>query len=143
MLEARQKHLSVMPFQSRKEAPQLIIRKMRLRPESLLPMRLGETQVRDSIRRWYGSRWFAPNKLKDAALTDTARLALAKYLELTREFLWLAGWDRHHAMFGEILAEVASGAKGSEIGSVSACVKLFLAQSVMSAMNGEEGEAQE
>ncbi len=83
------------------------------------------------------------NGAADAALTDTARLALAKYLELTREFLWLAGWDRHHAMFGEILAEVASGAKGSEIGSVSACVKLFLAQSVMSAMNGEEGEAQE
>ena len=43
------------------------------RPESLLPMRLGETQVRDSIRRWYGSRWFAPNKLKDAALTDTVK----------------------------------------------------------------------
>jgi hypothetical protein len=43
------------------------------RPESLLPMRLSETQVRDSIRRWYGSRWFAPNKLKDVALTDTVK----------------------------------------------------------------------
>jgi hypothetical protein len=41
------------------------------RPESLLPMKLGESQVRDAIRQWYGSRWFAPNKLKSAAMTDT------------------------------------------------------------------------
>src|SRR5437867_4085475 len=43
------------------------------RPESLLPMRISETMVRDSIRQWYGSRWFAPNKLKRAALTDTVK----------------------------------------------------------------------
>src|SRR5215472_3259111 len=43
------------------------------RPESLLPMKVSESQVRDSIRRWYGSRWFAPNKLKRAALTDTVK----------------------------------------------------------------------
>ena len=43
------------------------------RPESLLPMKLSETQVRDSIRRWYGSRWFASNQLKRAALTDTVK----------------------------------------------------------------------
>jgi len=42
-------------------------------PESLLPMKVSETQVRDNIRRWYGSRWFAPNKLKNAALTDTVK----------------------------------------------------------------------
>ena len=33
----------------------------------------GSDQVRDSLRRWYGSRWFAPNMLKTAALTDTAK----------------------------------------------------------------------
>ena len=43
------------------------------RPESLLPMKVGESQVRESIRGWYGSRWFAPNKLKRAALTDTVK----------------------------------------------------------------------
>src|SRR5258705_7233866 len=43
------------------------------RPESLLPMKVSETQVRDSIRRWYAGRWFAPNKLKSAALTDTVK----------------------------------------------------------------------
>jgi len=47
--------------------------KAAFRPESLLPMKLAEDQVLDSIRRWYASRWFAPNRLKDAALTDTAR----------------------------------------------------------------------
>lgn len=40
-------------------------------PESLLPFKLGEVEVRDAIRKWYASRWFAPNRLKSAALTDT------------------------------------------------------------------------
>lgn len=39
-------------------------------PESLLPFTVSETQVRESIRAWYASRWFAPNRLKKAALTD-------------------------------------------------------------------------
>lgn len=43
------------------------------RPESLLPMKLSEIQVRDAIHRWYGNRWFAPNLLKRAALTDTVK----------------------------------------------------------------------
>jgi hypothetical protein len=42
-----------------------------IRPESLLEFKISETQVRDSIRQWYGSRWFAPNALKARALTDT------------------------------------------------------------------------
>jgi hypothetical protein len=48
-------------------------------PESLLPMRVSETQVRDSIRQWYGSRWFAPNKLKNRALTDTVKGVYVPY----------------------------------------------------------------
>jgi hypothetical protein len=39
-------------------------------PESLLPFGVSEPQVRESMRRWYASRWFAPNRLKKAALTD-------------------------------------------------------------------------
>jgi hypothetical protein len=42
-----------------------------IRPDSLLEFKIAETQVRESIRRWYGSRWFAPNKLGTRALTDT------------------------------------------------------------------------
>lgn len=40
-------------------------------PQGLLPFKVSETQVRDSLRQWYGSRWFAPNRLKKAAMTDT------------------------------------------------------------------------
>lgn len=42
-----------------------------VRPESLLEFKQAETQVRDAIRAWYGSRWFAPNNLGSRALTDT------------------------------------------------------------------------
>lgn len=40
-------------------------------PESLLPAVIGNQKVRDQLREWYRSRWWAPNKLKRAALTDT------------------------------------------------------------------------
>jgi hypothetical protein len=40
-------------------------------PQSLLPFKISDGQVRDLIRKWYGTRWFAPNKLKRVALTDT------------------------------------------------------------------------
>ncbi len=40
-------------------------------PESLLPTVIPATEVRTRLREWYGKRWFAPNKLKRAALTDT------------------------------------------------------------------------
>jgi hypothetical protein len=37
----------------------------------LLPAVVPATTVRDQLRAWYRSRWWAPNKLKRAALTDT------------------------------------------------------------------------
>lgn len=40
-------------------------------PESLLPAVVSQSQVRDQLREWYRTRWWAPNKLKRAALTDT------------------------------------------------------------------------
>ena len=55
---------ALVPYTEMKEA---------FRPESLLPMKLGEAQVRESIRRWYGTRWFAPNRLKRGALTDQVK----------------------------------------------------------------------
>lgn len=42
-----------------------------IRPESLLEFKIPETQVREKIRTWYGSRFWAPNALKARALTDT------------------------------------------------------------------------
>lgn len=44
-----------------------------IRPESVLEFKLPEAQVRESIRTWYGSRWFAPNKLGTKAMTDTVK----------------------------------------------------------------------
>jgi hypothetical protein len=55
---------ALVPYEEIKEA---------FRPESLLPMKLSEVNVRDLIRKWYGSRWFAPNKLKRAAVTDIVK----------------------------------------------------------------------
>ena len=42
-----------------------------IRPSSLLPFVVPEADVRESMRRWYATRWFAPNKLKAWAVTDT------------------------------------------------------------------------
>ncbi len=42
-----------------------------IRPSSLLPFKIADTKVRETIRQWYGSHWFAPNNLKGKALTDT------------------------------------------------------------------------
>ncbi|HEX8833903.1 MAG TPA: hypothetical protein VF719_06865, partial [Abditibacteriaceae bacterium] len=44
-----------------------------IRPESLLEFKVSETQVREKIRDWYGSRFWAPNALKSRALTDTVK----------------------------------------------------------------------
>ncbi len=55
---------ALVPYQDVKEV---------IRPESLLPMKVSETRVREDVRRWYGSRWFAPNALGQKAMTDTLR----------------------------------------------------------------------
>ncbi|HLH55092.1 MAG TPA: zinc ribbon domain-containing protein [Verrucomicrobiae bacterium] len=55
---------ALVPYEEIKEA---------FRPESLLPMKVSETQVRDAIHQWYRTRWFAPNLLKRAALTDIVK----------------------------------------------------------------------
>ena len=52
---------ALVPYEEIKEA---------FRPESLLPMQLSEVQVRETIRQWYGSHFWAPGKLKNKAMTD-------------------------------------------------------------------------
>jgi len=47
--------------------------KQTITPESLLPFKLAETDVRERIRRWYATRWFAPNKLGVRAMTDQVK----------------------------------------------------------------------
>ncbi|HMJ06234.1 MAG TPA: zinc ribbon domain-containing protein [Chthoniobacterales bacterium] len=42
-----------------------------IRPESVLPFQLSQSDVRDKVHAWYRSRWFAPNRFKSRAFTDT------------------------------------------------------------------------
>jgi len=53
--------------------------KQPISPESVLPFKLDQPAVRDALRRWYQSRWFAPSRLKKAALTDTLHGAYLPY----------------------------------------------------------------
>jgi len=55
---------ALVPYEEIKEA---------FSPESLLPMQWAEGQVRETIRSWYGSRFWAPNKLRRQAMTDRVR----------------------------------------------------------------------
>ncbi|MGH9373287.1 MAG: zinc ribbon domain-containing protein, partial [Vicinamibacterales bacterium] len=41
-----------------------------IRPQSLLAFKVSEGRVREQIRRWYASKWFAPNRLRTRALVD-------------------------------------------------------------------------
>ena len=41
-----------------------------IRPRSLLPFTVTESTVREQIRKWYASKWLAPNTLKTRALVD-------------------------------------------------------------------------
>ena len=41
-----------------------------IRPQSLLPFKVTQAHVREQIRRWYASKWLAPNSLKRMALVD-------------------------------------------------------------------------
>ncbi|HEY2574207.1 MAG TPA: zinc ribbon domain-containing protein [Verrucomicrobiaceae bacterium] len=42
-----------------------------IRPSAMLPFKMDQGKVRDQIRQWYGSHWFAPSNLGGKALTDT------------------------------------------------------------------------
>lgn len=48
-------------------------------PQSLLPFKIAQSDVRDSIRRWYASKWFAPNALKKRALVDQLKSLYIPY----------------------------------------------------------------
>jgi DNA-directed RNA polymerase subunit RPC12/RpoP len=49
------------------------------RPESLLPLKIAESNARDLVRAWYGRQWLAPNNLNRMALTDTVRAVYLPY----------------------------------------------------------------
>ena len=50
-----------------------------IRPQGVLPFKVDRNQVRDDIRRWWRSKWFAPGRLSRAALVDTVRSLYIPY----------------------------------------------------------------
>jgi hypothetical protein len=48
-------------------------------PKGLLPFRIDRNRVRDDIRRWWRSKWLAPNKLARSALVDTVHSVYIPY----------------------------------------------------------------
>jgi hypothetical protein len=48
-------------------------------PETLLPVKLDASRVRDLVKTWVRSRWFAPDALKSGALTDTLKAIYLPY----------------------------------------------------------------
>lgn len=61
---------SIVPYDTGRDA---------ITPESLLPVKMDQGSVRDCLKRWYASRWFAPDKLKSSALTDTLHAIYLPY----------------------------------------------------------------
>jgi hypothetical protein len=77
------------PYSEAKEA---------FRPESLLPLKVSESDARDRIRAWYGHLWFAPNALRKRALTDTAKGVYLPYWTFDAKVhaLWTADSGRYY-----------------------------------------------
>jgi hypothetical protein len=61
---------AIVPYEQVKDA---------FRPESLLPLKITESNARDLIRAWYGRQWLAPNAFRKRALTDTVAAVYLPY----------------------------------------------------------------
>jgi hypothetical protein len=61
---------SIAPYQETRDA---------ITPETLLPVKLDSSRVRDIVKDWVRSRWFAPNTLQSGALTDTLKAIYLPY----------------------------------------------------------------
>lgn len=48
-------------------------------PQGVLPFRIDTGRVRDDIRRWWKSKWFAPGRLARTALVDTIKSLYVPY----------------------------------------------------------------
>jgi hypothetical protein len=50
-----------------------------IRPQGVLPFRIDSGRVREDLRRWWRSKWLAPNKLARSALVDTVHSLYIPY----------------------------------------------------------------
>jgi len=61
---------SIVPYQETRDV---------ITPETVLPVKLDSGRVRDIVKDWVRSRWFAPDALKSQALTDTLKAIYLPY----------------------------------------------------------------
>jgi ribosomal protein S27E len=68
------------------------------RPESLLPLKISESQARDLIRAWYGRQWLAPNTFRLKAITDTVKGVYLPYwtFDAKADARWTAESGRYY-----------------------------------------------
>ena len=68
------------------------------RPESLLPLKISESQSRDLIRTWYGRQWLAPNAFSAKAITDTVKGIYLPYwtFDAKADAHWTAESGEHY-----------------------------------------------
>jgi Zn finger protein HypA/HybF involved in hydrogenase expression len=80
---------SLVPYEQVKDA---------FRPESLLALKIAESQARDLIRAWYGRQWLAPNRFRLRALTDTVKGVYLPYwtFDAKVDATWTAESGRHY-----------------------------------------------
>jgi Zn finger protein HypA/HybF involved in hydrogenase expression len=69
-------------------------------PESLLPLKVSESQARDLIRKWYQNLWLAPTAVRTKALTDTAKGIYLPYwtFDANTHALWTAESGHYHTV---------------------------------------------
>jgi hypothetical protein len=69
-----------------------------VRPSSVLPFKVTESRVREDIRRWYGSHFWAKNDVGDKALTDTLHGLYLPYwtFDAHAECPWQADSGRYY-----------------------------------------------
>jgi hypothetical protein len=61
---------SIIPYQETRDV---------ITPQTLLPVKLDNSRVRDIVKSWVRSRWFAPDALQSGALTDTLKAIYIPY----------------------------------------------------------------
>jgi hypothetical protein len=50
-----------------------------IRPQGVLPFKIDRNRIRDDIKRWWRSKWFAPGRLARTALVDTVHSLYIPY----------------------------------------------------------------
>ena len=83
-----------------------------IRPEGVLPFRIDRNRVRDDIRGWWRSKWFAPGRLAKAALVDTVRSLYIPYW--TFDASAHCPWDAEAGYYYSVTVEGRDG-KGNRV----------------------------